>query len=902
VNHPPRSASRALIAGATMLLVAVLAAGRLAAGETPAASPGPGGSSGPGETRAQLLQRLDGIERALAGIASRRQRRTLSAAISLMVRTDYIRHRLGRVPGRSVPGSFRELTDRLAADLKVLRAGKDPFAGRTGVFLRGYISTIDDNRQSYSVALPRKTFSVRGRRWPLVVVLHARDARAPFRPFQGHPAPSLPGAIVVAPHGRGGSEYRSRGEVDVLAVIEAVLDEYPVDPDRVYLTGTAMGGTGCWQLAVRHPDRFAAVCPVGGRASFPAWSAERWAREGLAGSPLKTLRERLRANTFPVSFAENLLNLPVRAFGVAPDGEALAARIERLGYENVEFAGAGEEGAQVRSDLATRFAWMSRQRRERYPSRVRYRTDRLGYPGAYWARIEAIENLQRSAEVDVRLRSSRETADERAEIVLEARNVAELTLKDLDRLSPDEEITRIVVGNRTIDLSAATERPPAGRTRPGRPGRPGRKGRIRSVRLYQRLARWDADVCRTSGDGPAPRKVTLRKIAGLEGPIEDVFRQPFLIVYGTTSRDTLELRVIREEARRLARRWERRYGVRPRVKPDRALAESDLAAYNLVLLGHQDANLVTKMIGNRLPAFVYPAPAGAGRTPARPTPKTGGGGGHARSVGIQLGRDSAWRGEDLGLALCYPNPAAPGRYVVLLAGTSWRGMYQITTRFGDWFDWAACGNRSWFDFAVFDDRSHGPETMLAVGFFDERWRLASRGQWRGKKDIRASAAPRVLPRFTDLPRDRPTVYLSELFPKTIDTLRGGLAFDRSLGGRELAIGERTYRRGLGAAPGAVLTWNLARRARRFRAEVGVCLEGLAAGDLPERRGSVTLTVRGDGRVLWSRKGVRPGDAPVAVSVSVAGVRTLELRATSAETEARPQWSVAWGEARVEVGR
>ena len=52
-----------------------------------------------------------------------------------------------------------------------------------------------------------------------------------------------------------------------IAALEAVLASEPAaDPDRVYLTGLSMGGYGCWELAARMPERFAAVLPICGGA------------------------------------------------------------------------------------------------------------------------------------------------------------------------------------------------------------------------------------------------------------------------------------------------------------------------------------------------------------------------------------------------------------------------------------------------------------------------------------------------------------------------------------------------------------------------------------------------------------------------------------------------------------
>jgi predicted peptidase len=52
----------------------------------------------------------------------------------------------------------------------------------------------------------------------------------------------------------------------VLELAEALPKEYPIDPNRVYLTGLSMGGFGTWDLLCRRPDLFAAAVPVCGGA------------------------------------------------------------------------------------------------------------------------------------------------------------------------------------------------------------------------------------------------------------------------------------------------------------------------------------------------------------------------------------------------------------------------------------------------------------------------------------------------------------------------------------------------------------------------------------------------------------------------------------------------------------
>ena len=54
----------------------------------------------------------------------------------------------------------------------------------------------------------------------------------------------------------------------MLAFIDYLYEAYPVDVDRVYLTGLSMGGTGTWMLAMADPKRFAAIAPICGSGIY----------------------------------------------------------------------------------------------------------------------------------------------------------------------------------------------------------------------------------------------------------------------------------------------------------------------------------------------------------------------------------------------------------------------------------------------------------------------------------------------------------------------------------------------------------------------------------------------------------------------------------------------------------
>ena len=50
----------------------------------------------------------------------------------------------------------------------------------------------------------------------------------------------------------------------VMAAMDQVMKDKPVDRHRIYLTGLSLGGYGAWDLAMRRPNLFAAVVPICG--------------------------------------------------------------------------------------------------------------------------------------------------------------------------------------------------------------------------------------------------------------------------------------------------------------------------------------------------------------------------------------------------------------------------------------------------------------------------------------------------------------------------------------------------------------------------------------------------------------------------------------------------------------
>lgn len=152
-----------------------------------------------------------------------------------------------------------------------------------------------------------------GRRYPLVLALHGSGGGpeplagvfqavglrpgffvcAPYGPYavrvpdgvgySWYPPPAVFRDVLSSGPGEGDRAERRRAleereqavsERFVLAALEAVQREHPVDPERVFLLGHSQGGGLAYALALRHPDRFHGLAVVGARLPERAATAE----------------------------------------------------------------------------------------------------------------------------------------------------------------------------------------------------------------------------------------------------------------------------------------------------------------------------------------------------------------------------------------------------------------------------------------------------------------------------------------------------------------------------------------------------------------------------------------------------------------------------------------------------
>ena len=179
---------------------------------------------------------------------------------------------------------------------------------QSGIRLEAYISEIDDSPQPFWRYLPPEPATQAP---PLLVFLHGYNPYFNLASDFCFPTcmtnlANRTGAAIVAPFGRGNTDFQHIGEQDVLRVIDEMHVRYGIDPERVVLAGMSMGGLGAWCIGSRWADRFNALLIFCGRGDFYVWHK-------LGPGDLPGWQRELVDTQFATRYLDRLLELPILA-------------------------------------------------------------------------------------------------------------------------------------------------------------------------------------------------------------------------------------------------------------------------------------------------------------------------------------------------------------------------------------------------------------------------------------------------------------------------------------------------------------------------------------------------------------------------------------------------------------
>lgn len=618
-------------------------------------------------TRPDLVARLLAADAALAALPATTPSGTRDSLAFLAERA---RDRLeGQSPHAARVADDLDTLERL---LPIAARGDDPYADLTGVVVRAYRSPLDGTLQRYVLLVPASYPRRADAAFPLVVASHglhytpedmARIVTGrPTRPgatlARGAPdAFDLPAdldALVVAHDGYGNAGHRAPGEADLLRVVEEVRAAYRVDPRRVSLTGFSLGGSVAFWTPLRHPDRFAAAAPLCGYPNLTEYRTIRSARK-------RTWERHLLESEGVVEYADNGRYLPLRIVHGGRDrperSEVVVDRYRDLRYP-VDFEVPEDAGHNVWDDAyadGSLLAWLTRARRPAVPAHPRLRTARYRFSKSAWLRLDRLARHDAFGSLagDLSKRRLAVTTD----------NVAAFSLL-------------------ASDLGAAEDTPPRAVVVDGQ------KLGDHSLRDDLHLSRDpETDRWRLTDFPDVPDG---HKRAQVEGPLRDVFFDPFVVVYGTADPVEAEANLLTAEAVRSFSPW---ITARAPILRDVDATAADLRGRHVVLVGGPRSNLHTRAIADSLPV---------------------------RFEDDALVFDGVrYEGADVGISTILPSPFDPGHALVLHAGVGAEGT--LSARYlpelaPDWLIYDSRLRATWGDYVL------GRRDVLAGGLYDGMWR------------------------------------------------------------------------------------------------------------------------------------------------------------------------------------
>ncbi len=554
--------------------------------------------------------------------------------------------------------------------LGALVDGRTPWLSQTGPVALGYVSRIDGSVQPYGLVVPDGFSTNTPQRFRLDFWFHGRGEKLSELSFindrtnrRGEFAPA--GAFVLHPYGRYCNGSRFAGEVDAWEALANAQSRYPIDNDRLVVRGFSLGGASCWHFAVHHAARWAAAAPGAG-FSETAEFLRVFQNEKLQPSWWEQKLWNLHDAT---AHALNVSMVPLVAYSGEKDSQRQAAiamehalAAEDLDMTHVIGTGAGHNYTPAaREEINRRLDAAALHGRDPLPTTVRFVTHSLRFPTMAWVTLDALGQHWEPARIEAKLFP----AENR--IVASLTNITALTFEIQPGLAPFD-LRRPV----SVELN--------GQTLPSR--RP-QTDRSWSASFHLADGQWTTGVIADDG--------SLRKRAGLQGPIDDAFMDAFLFVRptGTPLNETVG-KWTRQEMQRAIEQWRSQFRGDVRIKDDTALTDADRAAHHLILWGDPSSNAELARIAPKLTI-------------------------RWDASGVALpGR--TFSADHFAPILIQPNPSHPARYVVLNSGFTFREYDYLnnarqTPKLPDW--------------AIVDlsqpPNSRFPGAIATAGFFGERW-------------------------------------------------------------------------------------------------------------------------------------------------------------------------------------
>lgn len=575
------------------------------------------------------------------------------------------------------PAQASALLDEAGRRIKTVESGArsidlmtpaEAVADKPSLLVGGFVSRIDDSVQPYGLVLPAGYDPSESYR--LDVWLHGRGDTKMEIAFLtermtkvGQYAPE--NTIVLHPFGRHCNAFKFAGETDVYEAIQHVSSLVKVKPDRIAIRGFSMGGAGCWHLAVHNPAQWFTANPGAGfvdTIKYQGW-------EGNMPFELTDVRAKLMHLYDVLPWTANLQNTRLIAYSGEIDKQRQAAdrvieAVKKTGgdYRYVIGEKMGHKiDSPSREKIDAQIATWAAKPIESPRRTIDFTTYTLRYAKADWLTIDGQTQQWSAGKVKANITDSNT-------LQIKTDGVTHLRLDFIQSGWP---------GKKEVGLSIDGERFYVTDTGD-------------QAGLQCQLVRADGQWNQVVGDA----NLEIRKRPGMQGPIDDAFRDRFLFVIPSRpAAHGVVQRWIDREIAYAESRWQRLMRGNVRRVKDVDLTDQQIKNCNLICFGDFQSNRYLYKVASRLPVTWTRDKlkfAGKSYDPAT----------HAA-------------------VFCYPNPNNPSKYLVVNSGMTYREFSNVSNsrQIAMLPDWAVLKVDDDFDDSLFAGE------IAAEGFFNEKWQL-----------------------------------------------------------------------------------------------------------------------------------------------------------------------------------
>ncbi len=250
-----------------------------------------------------------------------------------------LRSEMQKIPLRddreAMAEKFIDTANLILSKLVALPQTRETFTRRCLPLVATYVSGYDRSLQWYWLQLPfdydpEKTY-------PLTVYLHGAGSDEPLdglstaftsvhqdtlftgEEIDADNVPPTHRGFVLFPWARGNSMYWQAGQADVLQALDIVREKYPIDTERMYLTGFSMGCGGTYGIAGRTPDLWAGIGLASGFGPWAETTNTEFLKQNLTHLPVHIWCGQLDRMVEPArEFAQRMEQMGVKHEAIFP--------------------------------------------------------------------------------------------------------------------------------------------------------------------------------------------------------------------------------------------------------------------------------------------------------------------------------------------------------------------------------------------------------------------------------------------------------------------------------------------------------------------------------------------------------------------------------------------------------